>query len=197
MLGFVQLCCVTSLNSHRIASIQIKVKHSNRTQAQHSFLRPSLPYATTVFAPLIREKFQALATNELKGGVNESSSTTSLFNNVMVECLELSEKGSRSKKHHDVAIKYVRKEIGELDLLESMELCKKFGNLKDEVVPNISNDTITLCDPLVLGTKGCPQTLRMKASLELFNKGCSSCGHCKKKGHNKHKCPSLNQLRYR
>ncbi|KAK7390534.1 hypothetical protein VNO78_25842 [Psophocarpus tetragonolobus] len=140
------------------------------------------------------EKVQVSATEEFREGINEPSST-SLFNSVMVECLELSAKGSQSKKHHDVTIEALGKAIGEPDLLKSMEFCKEFGNLTYEVVLNVSDDTITLCDPPVVGIKGRPQTLRMKGSLELSNKGSSSCGYCKKKGHKKPKCPSLNDPR--
>ena len=50
-------------------------------------------------------------TSEVFDKDNNETSSTSLFYNVMVGCLELFEKGSRSKKHHDVAIQAVRKTI--------------------------------------------------------------------------------------
>ncbi|KAK7384749.1 hypothetical protein VNO78_30450 [Psophocarpus tetragonolobus] len=53
-------------------------------------------------------------------------------------------------------LEVVRKAIGELDLLESTESCKEFGKLTHEGVSNVSNDTITLHDPAVVGTKGRP-----------------------------------------
>ncbi|MCI06720.1 FAR1-related protein [Trifolium medium] len=59
-------------------------------------------------------------------------------------------------------------------------------------MPNASNNqTINLCDPPLVASKGRPRTLRMKGSLELIKKGSYNCGYCKGKGHNKLKCPSL------
>ncbi|PNX61709.1 FAR1-related protein, partial [Trifolium pratense] len=110
----------------------------------------------------------------------------------MVESLQVSERGSRSKKHHDIAIQALRKAITELDLLDVEETTKESVDSTFEVMPNASNNqTINLCDPPFAASKGRPRTLRTKSSLELSKKGSYNCGYCKEKGHTKVKCPSL------
>ncbi|KAJ1384267.1 Zinc finger, PMZ-type [Sesbania bispinosa] len=141
-----------------------------------------------------KEKIIGLAMEDFQEGNNKASSTV-LFNNVMVQSLELSERASRSKKHHDVAIQGLEKLIGELDLLEVEESNEEVGNLTSQVIPEVSNNALTLRDPPLVVTKGRPRTLRMKGNLELLKKGSSTCSYCRKKGHNKRRCPSLNQTR--
>ncbi|XP_050916425.1 protein FAR1-RELATED SEQUENCE 5-like [Lathyrus oleraceus] len=99
---------------------------------------------------------------------SSNASDTSLFNSIMVHSLELSERGSQSEKHHDIAI---------------------------QNMPKVSDVNIALHDPPLIATKGRPRTLRMKISLEMVRKGSSTCSNCMKKGHTKPKCPNLNQTR--
>jgi hypothetical protein len=143
-----------------------------------------------------KENIKGIVIEDLQEGSNKISST-SLFNSIMVESLQVSERGSRSKKHHDIAIQALRKAITELDLLDVEESTEEFVNSTFEVMPNASNNqTINLCDPPLVASKGRPCTLRTKSSLELLKKGSYNCGYCKGKGHNKLKCPSLKHGRY-
>ncbi|GAU50549.1 hypothetical protein TSUD_409930 [Trifolium subterraneum] len=143
-----------------------------------------------------KEIFKGIAIEDLQEGSNKTSST-SLFNSIMVESLQVSERGSRSKKHHDIAIQALRKAITELDLSDVEESTEEIVSSTFEVMPNASNNqTINLCDPPFAATKGRPCTLRMKDSLELVKKGSYNCGYCKRKGHNKLSCPSLKRGRY-
>ncbi|XP_019429336.1 PREDICTED: protein FAR1-RELATED SEQUENCE 5-like [Lupinus angustifolius] len=141
-----------------------------------------------------KENVQGLKSVEFQEGRNKASSTL-LFNNVMVHSLELSERASRSEKHHDIAIQGMQKLIADLDQLEVEESKEDFGNLTNQIILKNSNNAITLCDPPIVATKGRPRTLQMKGSLELLKKGSFTCSNCKKKGHKKPKCPSLNQTR--
>ncbi|XP_058752209.1 protein FAR1-RELATED SEQUENCE 5-like [Vicia villosa] len=141
-----------------------------------------------------KEKSKGLAIQELHEGKNKDSST-SLFNSVMVHSLELSERASRSPKHHDIAIQALQNVIVELDQLDLEESKEGLNNSNIEVTSNLSNNNMTLRDPPVRATKGRPRTLRMKGSLELVKSVSSTCSYCKKKGHNKRKCPSLIQSR--
>lgn len=138
-----------------------------------------------------KDKSKGLAIEDLEEGRNRASST-SLFNSIMVESLELSERGSRSQKHHDIAIQALRKAITKLDQLDIEEPNEEFVNSTFEVMPKVSDDqTINLCDPARAVPKGRPRTLRMKGSLELLKKGSMKCSYCQGKGHNKRSCPSL------
>ncbi|WJX62623.1 hypothetical protein P8452_47597 [Trifolium repens] len=128
---------------------------------------------------------------------NNRASSTSLFNSIMVESLQVSERGSRSVKHHDVAIQALRKVITELDLLDHEESSEEFVNSTFKVMPDASNkETINLLDPPLAASKGRPRTLRTKDSLELLKKGSFNCGYCKEKGHNRLTCTSLKQRRF-
>ncbi|KAL6527188.1 hypothetical protein OROGR_016278 [Orobanche gracilis] len=141
-----------------------------------------------------KETFNDTTGEEPQEGSNEICSTL-LFNSVMTQALELSGRASRSKKHRDVAIQGLQKLIEELDRLGVEESQEEIGNSTDQVIPQVSNNTVTLRDPPIVITKGRPRSLRMKGSLELLKKGSTTCSRCKKKGHNKRKCPSLNQAR--
>lgn len=125
-----------------------------------------------------------------------NASDTSLFNSIMVHSLELSERGSQSEKHHDIAIQSLQNGIAKLDLLDIEESNKKFVDSTSEDMPKVSDVSIALHDPPRIATKGRPRTLRMKSSLEMVRKGSSTCSYCMKKGHTKPKCPNLNQTRY-
>ncbi|KAK7287242.1 hypothetical protein RIF29_00404 [Crotalaria pallida] len=114
---------------------------------------------------------------------------------VMVQSLDVSERASRSEKHHDVAVEGLQKLIEELDRLEVEESNEEYVNSTNQVIPEVSNNVITLRDPPIVATKGCPRTLRMKGSLELHNKGSSTCSNCKQKGHKKPKCPSFKKTK--
>lgn len=127
---------------------------------------------------------------------SNNASDTSLFNSIMVHSLELSERGSQSEKHHDIAIQSLQNGIAKLDLLDIEESNKKFVNSTSEDMPKVSEVSIALHDPPLIATKGRPRTLRMKSSLEMVRKGSSTCSYCMKKGHTKPKCPNLNQTRY-
>lgn len=127
---------------------------------------------------------------------SSNASDTSLFNSIMVHSLELSERGSQSEKHHDIAIQSLQNGIAKLDLLDIEESNKKFVNSTSEDMPKVSEVSIALHDPPLIATKGRPRTLRMKSSLEMVRKGSSTCSYCMKKGHTKTKCPNLNQTRY-
>jgi len=61
-----------------------------------------------------KDKIKGVAIEDLEEGSNRASST-SLFNSIMFGSLELSERGSRSEKHHDIAIQALRKAITKLD----------------------------------------------------------------------------------
>jgi hypothetical protein len=63
-----------------------------------------------------KEKVKGLIIEELQEGGNKASSTL-LFNSIMAHSLELSERSSRSEKHHDFAIQYLNSAIAKLDLL--------------------------------------------------------------------------------
>ncbi|KAL6507704.1 hypothetical protein OROGR_023899 [Orobanche gracilis] len=139
-----------------------------------------------------KEKFNELTCEELQEGGNRFSSTL-LFNSVMMQALELSERASRSKKHRDVAIQGLQKLIEALDLMEVEEAEEELGDLITQVIPKVPDNVVTLLDPPVVATKGRPRSLRIKGSLELQKKGSTTCTLCKKKGHNKRKCPSSNQ----
>jgi len=141
-----------------------------------------------------KEKVKGLIIEELQEGGNKASST-SLFNSIMAHSLELSERGSRSEKHHDIAIQCLNSAVAKLDLLDLKESNEDFVNSTSEVLPKASDIGITLHDPPVAATKGHPRTLQMKSSLELRKKGSSTCSSCKNKGHTKRKCPNLNQTR--
>ncbi|XP_058787209.1 protein FAR1-RELATED SEQUENCE 5-like isoform X2 [Vicia villosa] len=132
--------------------------------------------------------------NQFQDGSYESSSTL-LFNSIMIHSLGVSERGSRSQKHHDVTIQGFQKIIEELDLLDLKDSNEDLGNSTSEVIPKAFCNEILVRDPPVAATKGRPRTLRMKGSLELRNKSASVCSYCKNKGHNKRKCPNLNQTR--
>jgi hypothetical protein len=115
----------------------------------------------------------------------------------MVESLQVSERGSRLEKRHDIAIQALRKAITEFNLLDLEESTEEIVNSRFDGMPNAFNkQTINLCGPPLAASKGRPRTLQMKDSLELLKKGSSSCGYCKEKGHNKLKCPSLKHRRY-
>ncbi|KEH26391.1 hypothetical protein MTR_6g053640 [Medicago truncatula] len=86
-----------------------------------------------------KNKMGGVAIEDLEEGRNRASST-SLFNSIMVEFLELSERGSRSKKYHDIAIQTLRKEITELDRLDIEEPNEGFDNSTFKVMPKVSND---------------------------------------------------------
>ncbi|KAI5420814.1 hypothetical protein KIW84_044586 [Lathyrus oleraceus] len=113
----------------------------------------------------------------------------------MVHSLELSERGSQSEKHHDIAIQSLQNGIGKLDSLDIEESNKKFVDSTSEDMSKVSDINITLHDPPLIATKGRPQTLRMKSSLEMVRKGSSTCSYCMKNGHTKPKYPNLNQTR--
>jgi hypothetical protein len=142
-----------------------------------------------------KENIKGIAIEDLQESSNRASST-SLFNSIMVESLQVSERGSRSVKHHDVAIQALRKVITELDLLDHEESSEEFVNSTFKVMPDASNkETINLLDPPLAASKGRPRTLRTKDSLELLKKGSFNCGYCKEKGHNRLTCTSLKQRR--
>ncbi|CAK8530973.1 unnamed protein product [Lathyrus sativus] len=113
----------------------------------------------------------------------------------MICSLGVSERGSRSQKHHDVTIQGFQKIIEELDLLDLKDSNEDLGNSTSEVISKASSNEIFVCDPPVATTKGRPRTFRMKGSLELCNKSAFVCSYCKNKVHNKRKCSSLNQIR--
>lgn len=73
-----------------------------------------------------KEKFEGLTIEEFQGG--NKASSTSLFNSIMVRSLEFSERASRSKKHHDIAIQCLQNAIAKLDLLELEESNEEFVN---------------------------------------------------------------------
>ncbi|KAK7266928.1 hypothetical protein RIF29_19589 [Crotalaria pallida] len=137
-----------------------------------------------------KEKVNGLTNEEFQEG-NDKASSTLLFNSVMVQSLELSERATRSEKHHDLAIQGLQKLIGELDLLEVEESNEQFAaNAANQVIPKVPDNSITLRDPPIVVTKGRPRTLRMKGSLELSKKGSATCSICKAKGHTKCRCPN-------
>ncbi|KAI5420555.1 hypothetical protein KIW84_044378 [Lathyrus oleraceus] len=113
----------------------------------------------------------------------------------MVHSLELSERGSQSEKHHDIAIQSLQNGIAKLDLLDIEESNKKFVDSTSEDMPKVSDVNIALHDAPLIETKGRPRTLRIKSSLEMVRKGSSTCSYCMKRGHTKPKCPNLNQTR--
>ncbi|KAI5414870.1 hypothetical protein KIW84_040357 [Lathyrus oleraceus] len=114
-----------------------------------------------------KEKVKEVTIEGFQEG-SSNASDTSLFNSIMVHSLELSERGSQSEKHHDIAI---------------------------QNMPKVYDVNIALHDPPLIATKERSQTLRMKSSLEMVRKGSSTCSYCMKKGHTKPKCPNLNQTR--
>ncbi|KAK2424282.1 protein FAR1-RELATED SEQUENCE [Trifolium repens] len=114
----------------------------------------------------------------------------------MVESLQVSERGSRLEKCHDIAIQVLRKAITEFNLLDLEESTEEIVNSTFEGMPNASNkQTINLSDPSLAASKGRPSNLQIKDSLELLNKGSPCCGYCKEKGHSKLKCPSFKHRR--
>ncbi|KAI5418712.1 protein FAR1-RELATED SEQUENCE 5 [Lathyrus oleraceus] len=141
-----------------------------------------------------KEKVKEVTIEGFQEG-SSNASDTSLFNSIMVHSLELSERGSQSKKHHDIAIQSLQNGIAKLDLLDIEESNKKFVDSTSEDMPKVSDVSIALHDPPLIATKGRPRTLRMKSSLEMVRKGSSTCSYCMKKGHTKPKCPNLNQTR--
>jgi len=143
-----------------------------------------------------KEKSKGITIEDLKEARNRASST-SLFYSIMVVSLELSKRGSRSEKHHDIAIQALRKAITELDQLDLEEPNEEFDKSTFEVMPKVFDDqTINLCDPPCAIPKGRPRTLQMKGSSELHKKNPINCSHCNGKGHNKRRCPSLKHGRY-
>ncbi|CAL0310828.1 unnamed protein product [Lupinus luteus] len=86
----------------------------------------------------------------------------------MVHYLELSERASRSEKHHDIAIQGMQKLIADLDRLELEESKEDFGNLTNQITLKDSKNAITLRDPPIVATKGRPRTLRMKGGYAKF-----------------------------
>ncbi|KAI5420554.1 hypothetical protein KIW84_044377 [Lathyrus oleraceus] len=141
-----------------------------------------------------KEKVKEVTIEGFQEGSNNASDT-SLFNSIMVHSLELSERGSQSEKHHDIAIQSLQNGIAKLDLLNIEESSKKFVDSTSEDMPKVSDVNIALHDPPLIETKGHPRTLRMKSSLEMVRKGSSTCSYCMKRGHTKPKCPNLNQTR--
>jgi hypothetical protein len=101
-----------------------------------------------------KEIFTGLAADhQLQEGSNKSSSTL-LFNSIMVHSLGVSERGSRSVKHHDVAIQGFQKIIEELDLLDLQDLTKELGNPTSEVIPKVGDSEIVVRDPPQAAKKG-------------------------------------------
>ena len=101
------------------------------------------------------EKVKELVNEEFQKDCNKASSTL-LFNSVMVQSLELSERASRSEKRHDIEIQRLQKSIGELDLLEVEESMEEFCNLTNQGTAEVTDSAITLCDPPHAETKGHP-----------------------------------------
>lgn len=165
MFEFMAILCRHSLNLF----IKINV---------YSFSTQYLLRRLTINAK--KEQIKWLEIDELHEGRNKYSSTY-LFNSVMVYSLELSERASRSPKHHDITIQALKKVIAELDQLDLEESKEELNNLTFDVISKVYNNNITLCDPPLRETKGCPRTLRMKGSLELLKTVSSTCSYCKKR----------------
>ncbi|KAI5392288.1 hypothetical protein KIW84_076899 [Lathyrus oleraceus] len=116
-----------------------------------------------------KEKEKEVAIEGFQEG-SSNASDTSLFNSIMVHSLKLSERGSQSKKHHDIAIQSLQNGIAKLDLLDIEESIKKFVDSTSEDMPKVSDVSIALHDPSLIATKGRPWTLQMKSSLEMVKK---------------------------
>lgn len=104
----------------------------------------------------IKGKVTGLTADQFEEGSNKSSSTL-LFNSIMVHSLGVSERG-------------FQKIIEDLDLLDLEDTNEELGNSTSEVISKFSNSEIVVRDPPLVASKRRPRTLRMKGSLEKLSK---------------------------
>nr|GMC57955.1 protein FAR1-RELATED SEQUENCE 5-like [Ipomoea batatas] len=120
--------------------------------------------------------------------------STTLFNNIMVHSLELSEKASRSKKHYDTTIESLQCLFKKLDALKiDDDMTSSTGRLTSMTSnQDDDNNNVPMRDPPRVTTKGRPRSVRMKGALELKSNRVT-CSTCKKKGHTKRTCTLKNK----
>ncbi|XP_019178901.1 PREDICTED: protein FAR1-RELATED SEQUENCE 5-like [Ipomoea nil] len=120
--------------------------------------------------------------------------STTLFNNIMVHSLQLSEKVSRSKKHYDTTIEGMQCLFKKLDALKIDDGITSSTGCLTSIISHQDDDdnNVAMRDPPRVTTKGRPQSIRMKGALELKSNGVT-CSTCKKKGHTKHTCTLKNK----
>ncbi|XP_031097135.1 protein FAR1-RELATED SEQUENCE 5-like [Ipomoea triloba] len=120
--------------------------------------------------------------------------STTLFNNIMVHSLELSEKASCSKKHYDTTIESLQCLFKKLDALKiDDDMTSSTGRLTSMISnQDDDNNNVPMRDPPRVTTKGRPRSIRMKGALELKSNRVT-CSTCKKKGHTKRTCTLKNK----